>query len=262
MPFDENGFLGKDAKTFAERIEKSHIDFFQLCYDINRFAQKIKFRFEIHNKDGQEVITACLFIRILEGYQASILLVKGGFSSEARALIRIILESLILLKICCEDANIIPKYILTDEKKRLKLMQIAHKYNDELFALLRGYATKEIMVELAEKVKTEDIKELIIEQLAIKVGMKHYYDSIYRLACDDIHTSPRVLERYVIANEEGDIVELNNAPKDEDARSNLLTLADFMLIAMVSMLKLHKIDEEVALKDFYKRLLSLEKEHL
>lgn len=260
MPFDENGFLGQDADAFAEQIEKAHIDFFRLCYDINKFAQKTKFRFEIHNKDGQEVITACLFIRVLEGCQAAILLVKRGFSTDARALIRIILEALILLKICCEDSEFIPRFIQTDERKRLKLMQIAHKYTDELFSLLREHATQEIISELSENIKQENIKGLIIEQLSEKAGMKHYYDTVYRLASDHVHTSPRTLERYVEANEEGDIIEFKNAPNDEDARHNLITLADFMLIALVSMLKLHKLDEETTIKGFHDRLVGLGKE--
>lgn len=76
MSLYENGFLSEDAEAFAKEIEKAYEDFFQLCYDINKFAQITKFKFEVHNKDGQEVITACLFIRILEGYQSGILLIK------------------------------------------------------------------------------------------------------------------------------------------------------------------------------------------
>lgn len=166
------------------------------------------------------------------------------------------------MKICCEDHEFILEFIKTHEKKRLKLMKTAHKYTDELFAQLREYATKDIMDDLAERIKTENIKDLIVEQLAIKAGMTNYYDSIYRLASDHVHTSPRTLEQYLRVNEKGEIVELRHAPNDDGLESNLLTLANLMLIALISMLKLHTINEEATIKTFHERLISLSKKVL
>ena len=60
--FDDYGFLGLQAEEFSKGILKKYKEWFDLCFDINAFAQKAKYELVIHNMDGQEVISTCLFL--------------------------------------------------------------------------------------------------------------------------------------------------------------------------------------------------------
>jgi hypothetical protein len=69
MSFDENGFLSEDIETFSSTVQEKYKDYFTLCYDVNEFAEKVKFEFNIHNDNGQEIISSCIFLKILERYR-------------------------------------------------------------------------------------------------------------------------------------------------------------------------------------------------
>ena len=125
MPFDENGFLGKEAEKWAAEMLQRNKKYFELCYEINSFAEKIKYKF-IQNQTGQKMVVAALFTRLLEGYQTAIILVNRGLEEDARVIIRTVLETLFLLKACCEDKEFVDQYMKSDEKKRLKLMNVVN----------------------------------------------------------------------------------------------------------------------------------------
>lgn len=253
---DENGFLGEEAEAISKQIERDHIDSFKLCYDINRVAQTTKFKFNIRY-DGQEVITVCLFIKILDGYQAAILLIKRGFESEARALIRIVLEALIFLKACCDDPDYIKIFIQSDEVERLKILRMARKNPDEALEPLRDYATDSVVSELQEKIKREGISKRIVKDVAIQAGMTKYYDSCYRLFSDDVHASPRCVDRYIEENEDGDLSTLKNGPTADNARFSLEVIAGIMIRALEFMMVFHKIEDKIEMDSFKDRLKNL-----
>jgi hypothetical protein len=257
MPFKENGFLGKEAGKMAIQIYERNKDFFELCYKINRFAEKIKFKFEVHNQDGQEIIAACLFMKMLEGFQASIILTNRGFAQDTRVVIRTMLEALFLLKTCCEDKEFVVQYINSDEKMRLKWMNIAHNSSFESMHPLKEYATEERRAELKDKIDSENIREIITEEIAKKAGLHELY-SAYRLFSSSTHVSPRSLEdTYIAINENGEISALIHEPTDKDAEIYLITLSECLLIGLKSMCLLFELKEDTAIDGFYDRLKQL-----
>jgi hypothetical protein len=251
MHLDKYGFLGKEAEKIAMQITEKHNEFFSLCHDINNFAQELKFKFEVNNQDGQKVIATCLFIRVLEGFQAAIILTGRGLTLDAKVLIRAVLEALILLKICCEDKEFISEFIKSDDVRRLKIMNVTRKYRGQLFSLVKEYATEEVVSDLKSKINKENIRELQIEDLAKRAGLPIYYDTVYRLFSDNVHTSPRSLEKYVATNEKGDINEFCHGPDDRDCRENLWNLANLLLIALQSTCSLFCLNEDTTIGDFF-----------
>ena len=243
MSFEKYGFLGKEAKTIDERILVRNKEAFELFYEINRLAHEIKSKFVIHNLDGQEVLAACLFSRVLEGIQAGVILTKIGLEHDVKVIIRSVLESLFPLKICCENDRFYTEYFKSDEAKRLKIMNVAHKYTGKgLFRDIREEATEQVMSELKDKIKREKIKELKVEELARRAGMQEYYDLHYRHCSSVVHSTPRSLERYV--NHDGEKISgLIHEPTDKDAQMHLATLAEFLLKSIANISLLFEINE-------------------
>ncbi len=258
MSFNENGFLDNDTANMAAKISKQAKNGFEVIYDINRFAEKIKVRFKINNRNGQQVIVACLFIRILEGFQSAIILDCYGLAHDTKILIRAVLETLILLKNCCEDEEFVVQYIQTDEQDRLTWMNVAHKYSEDLFRLAREYATQERRSKLKEKIANEDIKNLGVEALAIKAGLQDWYNTIYRYTSQAVHSTPRSLEKYTVVGENDEICGFRHEPNHDDTKIHLFTLADLLLISLECTCSLFGVTEDFYKENFLERLHDLQ----
>ncbi len=176
------------------------------------------------------------------------MLAKKGFHAEIGILTRACLETLFLLKIAVEDEEFIPIFVQSDDRKRLTLMHVAHKYKEKPFLMTKECATPEIMKELKEKIETVNIQLLKVEQIAAKAGMSQYYDSVYRLFSDFVHTMPKSLEKFIEVDDAGDVIRIIHAPSDEDNRFYLLTLSDILLRTLDLVFSLFSIDKKEKMK--------------
>jgi|MudIll2142460700_1097286.scaffolds.fasta_scaffold04156_1 hypothetical protein len=156
--FDDKGFLGLQAQDFALEISRKHKDWFELCSDINSFAQRSKYELVIHNMDGQEVISVCLFLRILNGFQACMILAGRGLVVEGEVLLRSMFEALFIMKACMKDEDFMREYVKSSQVHQLRLMDAAFKHDADIFAETRKYVSKEKMGELRDKVKRKEVK--------------------------------------------------------------------------------------------------------
>ncbi len=243
--FDKNGFLGMEAENITQEILKKYKEFFNILFDINRFAHQILYSLEVNNKDSQQVITACLFGRFLITSQGAIILAKRGFDLDVLVILRVAFEVLVKMKKCCEDKNFISEYINSDEMDRLKFMKISHGYHGEFLSSLRKYATKEKERELREKIRNRNIQSFpSLKKLAKSVGLSEYYDTFYRIASQAVHTAPRPLEKFIEVNGKEDISKLVYNPDDKNVSFYLLTLAEFLLLAIDSVCTLFSLKKE------------------
>jgi len=241
----------------SNHIYSQNKNYFDLCFSLNSFAHKTKFEYKCDCENGQEVIATLLVIKILNGYQAIYLLSGKGLTTEANILLRTILEALFILKLCCDDKNFIPEYVKTDAKNRLKMMNIARQDLDPVFDSLRNYATEEIRKTLADKISKENINDLIVEQIAIRAGMHKQYNGAWRLLSSDVHTTPRALEKYAVADNQGNINRFIWGPRTKDINFILLTSAEIIFGAMDLTTKLFKIDKKKELEDFWTKMSAL-----
>jgi hypothetical protein len=255
--FDEYGFLGVQAENFSKGIIESHKDWFDFCFELNAYAQKAKFELEIHNEDGKEVISSCLFIKILNGFQASLILGRFGLTLEAEVVLRSMLETLFLLKACIEDEDFMQEYIKSDDARRLKIMNVAHKYPDWIFKATRKYATEKRRRELREKVKSEGIIELKTWEMAKKAKLESLYDSVYRLLSDVVHSGPKSLGSYTEVDETGKIKVIGVLPKDKDLDFVFVTAGEIMLLTLNSIFPLFSLDKKQEMEIFQLRFQKL-----
>jgi hypothetical protein len=82
--FDADGFLTERRGLLQSGIRDAYKQLFARAYQINRDCHGLLFAANIHNRDGREVLVATLFIRALEHYQASILLLGTGLVAQHR----------------------------------------------------------------------------------------------------------------------------------------------------------------------------------
>lgn len=255
--FDERGFLGIQAESFRKEIVKKYGDWFDLCHEMNSFAQKVKFELVIHNRDGQEVICSSLFLRILNGFQSCLLLAGYGLVLEAEVLARSILEGLFIMRACINDEEFLRDYIKSDELRRLSIMKASYRHSEWVFQATREIATEEKIRELEEKKKTKEIKEVNKREASKKAGLEYLYDSVYQLLSNSVHCTTRSLEAFVGTDKTGTIKRISALPYDIKLDMAFITAGQVMFLAMESLFKLFDLDKEKELQPLRLRFQKL-----
>ena len=251
MDFNEKGFLGTAIVEFSKSVEEHYAAFFEACSRINELAHAVKFELEVHNKDGQEVLAATLFLRLLNGFQATVILSRLGLVTEAKIVLRSALESLFILRLLCKDEKFLAEYVGSDEVRRLKWMNVASQSKSPLFNELRSYATPSVRQELEEKIKRNNWKELKPNDVAHRAGLLEMYEADYRLLSEEVHTLPRSMQYLLKADEAGDVSMFDWGPSAEGIEYVLVTAIRSLFIGLVAVTELFKVNktEDLAIVD-------------
>ena len=258
MPIDKFGFLGQEITKKKSELENKFKDIFKECYRVNEFAQNVKFNFEINKQNAQEVYAVCCFIKILNGFQASIILLRYGLTIESNLILRCLLETFIILKNICETEGFVKDYIQSDAISRLRSMNVSANSKEEKFQDLKNYATKERIEELKNEIKRKNIKNLNSAELAEKVGLKDFYDKIYRLLSEiSVHATPRAMEEYLITDKNQNITSFHLSPMEEDISTVLITEAEILLLTLKLILRVFNIKKLDNVETFEKKLKKL-----
>lgn len=261
MPFDEFGFLGSQINDISSQIYESNQDIFGLCHDLNHFAQKVKFEFSIDdNKNGQKVIAAILFIKIINGFQSTVLLFKHGLVSDAKVITRVTMETMFKLKAICDHDDAVREYIQSDNVMRLSLIKTINKELDlSIYSTIKKEITPEFIDSLERKNKDENLKEINTCNWAVKASLKNLYRTAYKVLSDDVHTNPRSLEQYTNEDVNGLLTTLECGPSTDDLRPTLTTALITLLISLNSLCTLFSVKHEDELDQFETRIRFIQK---
>jgi len=250
MSFNENGFLGEQINEIMSEIYNQNKELFDYIIELNSFAQRFKFRLDVKVDNLQQIVATCAFIKFLNSFQSVFILAQRGLESDSKALLRVALEELFILKGLCDDPDFTKKYLGTDLLQRREVLKILEKdtsnktFSKELKSSFTPEEINEISNKLDEEIKKIDAKKISIKQLAEDVGLYDFY-SAYKVLCDDIHTSPRTLEKYITTDDSSGAIFLTE-PTTVDVEKTLSTLIYLMFTALENLMILFGIasDEE------------------
>jgi hypothetical protein len=250
MSLEQEGFLSLQINEVRKQIRTRHASHFDLVRRINVFCQEKRSQLTIYNRDPQQLIAICLMLKVFEDVQSSVLLLESGLGSQGRSLLRIATEALIILAKIVNSEEFFKAYVLAGERERLKLLN-AIKANP-----LYGNEDiqKDITPELVEQVKKslEGTESKNIEQWAKDVKLDVMYDIVYRLFSQEVHTHPRVIEKYLTFREDGEVGQIGWGPWiDEDIRPELFEAAKILLLAMDAIRHLFALQIQDEIKSFW-----------
>lgn len=253
---DDYGFLELQAEDFSKDILRKYKEWFGYCYELNSFCQRAKFEIEIHNRDGQEVISCCLFLKILNGFQACLILSRYGLVLEAEVLVRSILEALFIMRACINDEDFMRDYVNSDKMRQLNIMKAAHRHTEWIFEATKEVATKERIEKLKEMKETGEIKALNIREISKKARLEPLYDSVYTLLSDSVHSGPKSVDGYVSTDTAGNI-RISMIPEKIELEIVFVTAVQTVLLALGGVFKLFEIDRREDLESFDSRFQEL-----
>jgi hypothetical protein len=250
MSLDEQGFLSPDIEQYRERIRAKNQFSFQLVEDLNKFCQQTKYRLVIHNRDGQQLFAGCLLVKLLNDVQAAVMLFEKGLVSQGCSMLRVGLESLIVLGKICESYDFVHAYAKVGEGDRLKLVQSIRHSPQKVFDDIKPELTNELIKQIEETIGGTEITRNI-EQWAKDLRLHHLYVGAYRLFSQDVHVSPRILDNFFMTNEENEVIGFEWGPKgDENLQAELLEAARYLIHGMSFMNKLFSLKIDENLKTF------------
>jgi uncharacterized protein DUF5677 len=256
MTLEEEGFLSPDMSSVRKQIRVRHASHFDLVKRVNKFCQENRSRLTIYNRDPQQLIAICLMLKIIEDVQGSLLLLESGLASQGRSLLRIATEASIILAKTVNSEEFFKAYVLAGERDRLKLLNAIKAnplYEDENLR-------KDITPELVEQVKksVDGIESKNIEQWAKDVKLDVQYDIVYRLFSQDVHTHPRVLEKYLRFREDGEVGQILCGPWiDEEIHAELFEVTKILLLTLEAIGHLFELQIQQQIKSFWEEIKSI-----
>lgn len=258
MPFDEYGFLGTQIKDIENQNYQENKMVFDTCYDLNKLANTIKLQLRIHIENGQETVCSCLFVKILNGFQAATILYRYGLESEAKIITRTILEAVFILKAIAKNPEEAAAFVNTDKKKRENLLKLIHeKDENNVMESLKATFSKEMYEELKKENKKEKVQSIEVYEWAMKAGLETYHKYAYTCLNADVHTDIRNLEKHLELDEQRNIIGINCIPSTRDISGTLFTACCVLLIALDSIVDIFSLDYEKEINDFHSRIVKL-----
>jgi hypothetical protein len=257
MDFNEKGFLGTAIDEFSKSVQLQYAGFFQLSHQINELAHAAKFELQVHNHDIQEYLAATLFLRLLNGFEATVILGTKGLLFEAKVVLRSVIETLFILNLLCKEEAFALEYLGSSKVQSLKWMNIAHESQDPNFESLRQYATPQVMEALRKEIEQHGLKKFEVEPIAKRGDLHHIYNAQYRLLSEQVHCLPISLDPFMVESQEGELTSFDWGPKHEDLDFILFTNVQALLIALESVTTFFSLDKSGELKKMDKALTAL-----
>lgn len=241
MSLDELGFLSPDLVQHREAFRQKYSDQFSLIEKAVRCCHATKYRLQVHNRDGQEVFAAGLFLKLIADTEAAVLLLERGIASQARSLLRIALECSINLANICKSEEFLNAYILISERERLRLIKGIKSSKSADFAEFKKTMADELIQEIAERLQGHP--EAKIRGLAENVGMQDFYNAQYRLYSADVHSAPHSIETLFAYDKNDQIESFNWGPiPEQDIRPELVESARLLITGLKLISEAFEVD--------------------
>ncbi len=101
---------------------------------------------------------------------------------------------------------------MTEKAKQLRLLNVIIN-NKEAFSPYISEFAEELRVQLRADIESKQIRTFTVEELAKRANMHHFYQLAYRHFSEEVHTTVKSLESYVVSDEHGYIQTFEKGPQ-------------------------------------------------
>lgn len=278
MPINDYGFLGKDIKQYENELLTKYKEVFDFYEELNNFLHKIKFKIDVKNDDFQRGTIIGLFCKSLTTFQAIYILFKHYLCNNAENLCRILFEEMINIAYCSLSKDEARRYLSLQVINKLKIINLVNEEKNRK-CLIKNYketffkdkSYNEWKNELINYLHSLGVKgsfnkkgnpiTINLEERIKKVNSKvimHLYLIFYRIVSTGVHSSPEILERYLISDENDLIREVHWGPKAENTEITPLFAAIHFMIIISEYLSNHfGIPEKKDIEHFFEKMKKL-----
>ena len=228
-----DGFLSEKGREKSKKIKEQNDERLSylksILHDINNFLTNVDLVSQKGEENAQKLFSIILAARLTEITEACILVFENGMSNESNTLFRVFLDAYFVFGNICEDKTFVKNYMQSDHSARLKLLNSARKHDSQLFRSINTYGTDEVKAEIEQLISQEKIQSFNSYKYADSIGCSEIYDCFYRITSANVHTTPRVLDKYVEEDEDGNVIVVKNYPQEGDIAYRIYDIAWFLI---------------------------------
>ena len=239
--FRAEGFYTTPTSALLEIIQDGDRELWNYCEQLNRAAMRTAWALRPRKSVREQVVGALLFIKALNSYQGSLVLLQRGMMVEGEALCRTGLE-------CAFELGAIAK-----DTTRIDALHQAHERHQALHAqrLLDHDAASGHVLNAAARASLEQQAALggsraNLEHAAAAAGLQTLYDASYRgISGYAAHATFGALQRLV--KEDGERISIQMGPDMGELSHALISAAPVVLECFAPLARIFN-DEALSLE--------------
>jgi len=255
---ESDGFLSEEAEEGYKKILDAYKDVFTLARKTNQEAMNTLRAMHTDWNDRSRIIVAALYSRIVETYQAILLLLNMGMVAQARMLVRTGLEALFSMAAIVKDHELVQSYVAQHYGSVIQALRAAKRWKQKT---LRGRLDTEKIDELiaqnqAELEATKN-RKLKVWQWAEKAGLDDFYNVFYVENSSAVHSDVWALNDYM-KGVPGEELGIYFGPTDIGLYHALRSAATMLLTGIETIGKAHNLQLDDRIEEIRGLWLSLD----
>ena len=238
---DENGFLEGEELNYS--YNAFNIDNLTDSIEVNQYLYSLYEKVNVKSKDMIGIFIVESFAKVHRDYQSVVILSVRGLQSQAKAILRTMLEKLFVLVSVENDSENYNEWLRTQNYSRNILIR----------AIMRGDIDSHD-IDVSKMTEEPDAKRIEQKEWAKRANMEWDYNTIYRLFNSNIHHSESGVYSD-IAFKDGEAEAINIFPDYSETDSLLLLSKRYVLIAATVLKTVFEITDDKAVFQEYKEFL-------
>lgn len=238
-------FLGREEATAIKQIRaRSPAGWFELADDVAVFCDGLLPTISPSLENGQEVLSAVLYRRVMSAFEAVLLLAERGLHTEGLVVRRAMLEALFVLRAIWQHPDLVRTYVLNDLHRRRDIYKNLLKRSTESRSRVSQWITDD---ELNRQIKalateTKGVTYLGVEGYAQRAKLHDLYLTDYCILSEAAHHVAKDLERQLHVDSDDNIAAVIWGPEPVPPVKLLFPAIDQMLMATYAVTKLFTLD--------------------
>jgi hypothetical protein len=217
--FDENGFIAGRIQHWTDDHRTRYEALFATSLKLNRECHKFLDERSIDLGSELQLTTSVLFARMLEMYQAILIVIGRGMTSAGRVLFRTYLEAFFYFTAIHKDPLFLEEYLNQFHVQRRSFVNRLRKSKSPGLEHLRKPLTDDLIAEINQTIKQEKIRGLTIKDAAERAGLHDVYLTAYQILSGAVHTNAADLESHLDYDEQENAIKgFKYGPSDEETR--------------------------------------------
>jgi hypothetical protein len=245
-----------------QQIRERAPGWFTLAGDVATFCSDLVPRIAPDTNDGQHVLSAVLYRRILSAFEGVLLLAERGMHTEGLVLRRAMLEALFVLGAIWQEPNLVRTYVQMDQHRRRHIYKNLRRTSPEVRGgVFAGITDEELDKTIGElTLATKGLTSLTVERFAQGAKLHDLYLTDYGVLSEAAHHVARDLERQVTVGQDDEIDSIIWGPEPEPPFKLLFPATDQMLMATHVISQMFGLDVKERFEFFSRRSRQLSEE--
>jgi hypothetical protein len=229
MPFEENSYLGKQIEKIRNDNIVLNQEILTTANNINKEINKLLYTLRHTDDINRDYFIIALFCKIVTSYNAIVILQNYGLSSDAKTILRSMMESTFHLRAIIFSDTYLDDYIKKANSETLRLMKNI-KNNTEFFTdEIINHVTESKISEVEDAIK--EMNSISIRKLAELADMKQIYLYTYNNLSLDTHGNAKAIRDNFLYEETSGWV-FNMVPNFKDLKYVLVTAFTLIIYSL------------------------------